>query len=244
MTIQENYFRVHREIEKCARNAGRDPHSITLVCVSKGQSPQAIQTLYDLGVRDFGENRVGEALTKQKLLPSDIRWHFIGTLQSNKVNKVVGHFSLIHSVDSLSLAQKISETALQHSVEQSVLIQVNVSGESTKHGFTREFLVDHFLEIALLPQIRVQGLMTMAPRYIQHSPSEEENVRRVFAGLAQLQKEIQKKYPIEGALCTELSMGMSQDFTLAIYEGATLIRVGGAIFSSAGALPRTPAKGA
>jgi PLP dependent protein len=189
-----------------------------LVAVTKGRPPEEILELYNLGIRDFGENRVLEALPKINSLPKGIRWHFIGHLQSNKVNEAVGKFALIHSVDSPKLLEKISNRARELGVVQNVLLEVNISGEGTKFGLAPSE-VKHLLEKArTLPNVRVSGLMAMAPYR-----AKEEEARRIFGSLRELAHSLG---------LAELSMGMSDDFELAVKEGATIMRIGRALFEN------------
>lgn len=206
---------VQEDIAATARACGRDPASICLVVVSKGQSVEAMRALYELGVRDFGESRVQELLEKRALLPADISWHLIGTLQTKKANSVAGRVSLIHSVDTLRLAEKLPGGE--------VLIQVNTSGESTKHGFSIEACKLEFEKLLELPQITIKGLMTMAPRVYS-----EEAARASFRAAAELRAWLETQY---GCKLPYLSMGMSQDYRIAIQEGATHLRLGSAIFT-------------
>lgn len=230
--ISKQLAKVLYRIEVAAKACGRNPKEITLICVSKGQSIEDIQKIYRAGSRDFGENRLNEALEKQLSTPSDIHWHLIGTLQSNKVNKVVGNFSLIHSVDSLDLAKKISKSAQGMQLTQDILLQVNISKEATKHGMTALQCIEHFPEFLELPNIRVKGLMTIAPLQPIKAYDDKDPVRLCFRGLKELKEKLQPKVPKTYDAFTELSMGMSQDFEIAIQEGATLVRIGSAVFAS------------
>lgn len=215
MAVSDNYQNVKSQIVEAAQQCGRDPREITLVAVSKGYPWEHVQPLYQAGCRDFGESHVQDALQKMSGANSDIRWHFIGTLQKNKVNKVIGHFFLIHSVDSLELAQKISSSSQEKEVTTPILLQVNTSGESTKHGLTVEEWRRAFEIVIQLPAIRVEGLMTMAP-FVQ----DEATIRRCFERLRKFKEELSLQH---------LSMGMSNDYKLAIAEGATILRIGSAL---------------
>lgn len=194
-----------------------------LVAISKGESIEAIQSFYEAGQRDFGENRLPEVEAKRALLPSDINWHFIGSLQSKKVPKVVGRFALIHSVDSLDLAKKISQVSCEKKVVSRILLQVNTSGEATKHGFTPEACRAQFAEILALPSLEIKGLMTMAPL-----TDDEMVILSCFSALSQLFSELKAAYSLSDFI--ELSMGMSHDFRLAVRCGATLVRIGSYLF--------------
>jgi pyridoxal phosphate enzyme (YggS family) len=191
-----------------------------VVAVSKGRSVAEIKKLYDEGYRDFGENRVPELLEKRLLLPADIRWHFIGSLQSNKVAKLVGNCALIHSVDSIGLAEKISSVSDAKGIVTEILLQVNTSGETTKQGFSESELLQSYPQIAELPALLICGLMTMAPKLTAET---EERVRTTFSRLRSLKETLK---------LTELSMGMSDDYQIALDEGATIIRLGRALFTS------------
>ena len=224
MTVAENLFQIQKEIEDIAQKCGRDPAEITLVAVTKGHPLEHVLPAYEAGCRDFGENRIQEALSKIPHSPQDLQWHLIGTLQKNKVRKIIGKFVLIHSVDSIDLAKKISECSQEGDVVTSVLLQANTSGEKAKHGLRPEEWKNNFEEVLQLPGISVKGLMTMAPFV-----SDESIVRRCFANLRELREDLQK---IAGGeiILPHLSMGMTHDYSLAIEEGATILRIGTAIF--------------
>jgi hypothetical protein len=214
MSLESVLERIHR----AAARAGRAPTDVKLVVVSKGRNPDEIRALYTRGIRDFGENRVQEAEEKRRFLPPDIRWHFIGNLQANKVRKVVGHFACIHSISSLELALKASALG----IAQDVLLEVNIAQEASKHGMSEEELLRDFSRFAALPNIRIRGLMTMAPLFRRQDTVEIESVRSTFRRARALRDRLN---------LSELSMGMSQDFELAIEEGATIVRIGSAVFS-------------
>lgn len=222
----EKLQQLQKEIVETAYRAGRDPAQIQLVVVSKNQTIEAIQALFDCGVRHFGESRIQEAEEKQKRLPKEIHWHLIGSLQSKKVPKVVGAYCLIHSVDSLSLATKISKKSIENNIVTEILLEVNTSKEANKHGLTPNELREQFSSFIALPNIRLRGLMTMAAKMHTNSQEEEERVRASFQLLAELKRELGRELPD----FSELSMGMSQDFHIAIEEGATILRVGSLIF--------------
>lgn len=218
MTIIKNYQKVREEIASTAIKCERDPSSITLVGVTKQVDWQTASILYQQGLRDFGENRIAQALVKKGEAPSDCRWHFIGNLQKNKVNKVIGNFHLIHSVDSFDLAEKLSEASMQAGFTTNILLQANTSGEAAKHGLTSEEWKRCFDRIMGLKGIKVQGLMTMAPL-----TEDEEVIRECFSTLRRLRDELPGNLP-------HLSMGMSNDYKIAIEEGATFLRIGSALF--------------
>ena len=221
LSLEKNLQCVRERICQAATRVGRDPREVTLVAVSKGQSAEKIHHLYLLGVRDFAENRIAEAFEKMKQLPSDIRWHFIGKLQKNKIPKVLGRFALIHSVDTPELAQKISEASHKARVCTHVLLQANTSGEKTKGGLNPVEWETHYSDMLSYQGIVMCGLMTMAPL-----AGGEDAIRHCFSELRCLRERLQLK----GEKLSILSMGMSQDFLLAIQEGTTLVRIGAALF--------------
>jgi PLP dependent protein len=231
MSLQERLKSVQQEITATALRVGRDPATIKLVVVTKKQSIHDIKILFDCGVRDFGESRIQEAEEKQRSLAPEISWHMIGHLQSNKVSKAVGAYSLIHSVDSLELARKISQKSLERGVVTDILLEVNTSQEEAKHGLTIDEIRDQFSHFIELPALRVRGLMTMAAMMATGTREEQERIRSSFRLLANLKKELQASVQVPLKDFSELSMGMSQDFPLAIEEGATLLRIGSRIFT-------------
>ena len=215
--------RVRVRIDAAAERAGRDPQSITLVAVSKAHPVALIREAIAAGQRDFGENRVQEAVAKYKELGTQVRWHFVGRLQRNKVRHLVGWVDLIHSLDRPELAEEIGNRAAAAGATQEVLAEVNVSGDQGRGGVMLEGLASLLESAASVPGVRVTGLMAMAP--IVGSP---EDARPYFRRVARLRDEAQMEFP-ELAI-EHLSMGMSQDYEVAIEEGATLVRVGEAIF--------------
>lgn len=220
--IKERYDAVRARVVAAADAVDRDPEDITLVAVTKHVGVPEVQAAIAAGCADFGENRVQEFLGKHGLFP-DVRWHFIGTLQTNKVKDVVGKAYLIHSVDSAKLLRKIETVAEAKGVVQQVLLQVNVSGEESKHGMTPDDLTDALREATQMSAVRVCGLMTIAPF------DKPESVRWVFHGLAGLFATC-NAMRFNGVELRELSMGMTNDFVIAVEEGATIIRVGTGIF--------------
>ena len=222
--IKENLEAVRNNITKAAKDAGRDPKEVTLIAVSKTKPVSLLQEAYDAGVRDFGENKVQEITDKYPQLPKDIRWHMIGHLQTNKVKYIVDKVAMIHSVDSYKLAQEISRQAVKHDTCVDILIEVNVSGEESKFGVTTDQAPELILQISELPGIRIRGLMTVAPPV--SDPIENKGV---FCALSQLLVDIDAKN-IDNVCMDCLSMGMSGDYTVAIAEGATFVRVGTSIF--------------
>ena len=212
-------------IDEAAQKAGRSPDSIRLISVSKQVSSGKIIEAYQAGSKCFGENKVQEAVSKiDEVNAQDISWHFIGHLQKNKIKYLDSRFELIHSIDSLSLAEKISTYCEGQNQRQAVLLQVNVSGEEAKFGMTPAELEDQLSSFGQLKGIQVQGLMTIPPQ----NP-EAENSRQYFSALRVLRDKFQAMN-IEGVELKELSMGMTNDYLIAVEEGATLVRVGNAIF--------------
>ena len=221
-TIQERFSGVRDRIAKAARRAGRNPGEVELVAVSKKQPAELIREAVDAGQLLFGENRVQEAMVKIPSLPGSLRWHLVGHLQSNKIRKALPLFELIHSVDSAELAGEIDRIAGETGLFPRVLLEVNVSGEGSKHGFRPEQLERDLETLLALPRLQVEGFMTMAPL-----APEAEAAKPFFAGLRELRDRMAARAGIPFGI---LSMGMSGDFEVAVEEGATLVRVGSAIF--------------
>ena len=215
--ITENLEQVRKNIEEACRAVNRDPGEVTLISVSKTKPVSMLQEAYDAGSRDFGENKVQEIMDKYPQLPSDIRWHMIGHLQRNKV-------ALIHSVDSLRLAETIENEAAKHNVTVPILIEVNVAQEESKFGLKTEEVLSLVESVAALPHINIKGLMTIAP-YVE---DPEEN-RGIFRQLKKLSVDIAAKN-INNVNMSVLSMGMTGDYQVAVQEGATMVRVGTGIF--------------
>ena len=215
---------VQEKIAESCHKSGRPGQDVTLIAVSKTMPVCDLQEAYHAGVRDFGENKVQELLEKADLLPSDIRWHMIGHLQRNKVKYIVDKVDMIHSVDSLRLAETIEQEAAKKNVVVNVLLEVNVAEEDTKFGLKVEEVIPLIEQISSFKHIKICGLMTIAP-YVENA---EEN-RDVFARLKQLSVDINKKN-IDNVSVRELSMGMTNDYEVAIEEGATMVRVGTGIF--------------
>ena len=219
-----NYLNVKKNMEKILVSCGRKPEDAVLVAVSKTKPGEMIQPVYDVGCRDFGENYVQEIMDKYEKLPSDIRWHMIGHLQTNKVKYIIDKVYMIHSVDSLHLAEVISKEAGKKNVVAKILLQVNVAEEDTKFGTTLQDAKSLYDEVIKLPNIQVMGLMTSAP-YVENP---EEN-RQYFANLRQLSVDLFREN-VDNKSDVLLSMGMSNDYTVALQEGAGMIRVGTDIF--------------
>ena len=221
-SIASRYEAVRRQIVDAADCAGRDPADVTVVAVTKTVGIPEIGAAIAAGMQDFGENRAQEFTGKQALFPQ-LRWHFIGTLQTNKIKDVVGKASLIHSVDSSHLLEQIARRAEQIEVVQPVLLQVNVSGEESKHGVEPGDVRELLVEASSLPCVEVRGLMTMAPF------GRPEDARWVFRSLRELATSL-SALRLNGVELDELSMGMTNDFKVAVEEGATMVRIGRAIF--------------
>ena len=222
--IADNLLLVKERIEKAALRAARDPGEIKLVAVSKTVGVEEIREAISAGATILGESYVQEAKEKIEEIGHKVQWHMIGHLQTNKVNQAINLFDMIHSVDRIGLAKEIDKRAKQSDKRVSVLIQVNISKETTKSGIERDRATYLVSEIANLTNIKVEGLMTMPPYF-----DDPEDARPYFKSLRELKGEIEKKR-FENISMKELSMGMSNDFEVAVEEGATIIRVGTAIF--------------
>src|SRR5205823_4154452 len=221
-SIAENLARVRREIVEAAAKAGRGPGEIELVAITKAHPAEKVREAIDAGQRLFGESRVQEARAKIPELPSSLRWHFVGHLQKNKIRHALPLFELIHSIDSLALAQDMNRIAEEDGLHPRVLVEVNVAGEGSKFGFTPEKLRGEMEELLALPRLSVLGLMCIPP-----IAEEAEASRKYFVALREERDRLQTEFHVDLA---QLSMGMTQDFAVAVEEGATLVRVGTAIF--------------
>ena len=222
--LAENLKEVEKKICEACKRANRKREDITLIAVSKTKPVPMLKEVYDEGIRCFGENKVQELTDKFDQLPEDTRWHLIGHLQRNKVKYIVDKVELIHSVDSLRLAETIEQEAKKKNVIVNILIEVNVAEEESKFGVKVEEVIPLIQEIAKFPHICIKGLMTIAP-YVENP---EEN-RNVFACLQKLSVDIAEKN-IDNVSVEILSMGMTNDYEVAIEEGATMVRVGTGIF--------------
>jgi PLP dependent protein len=218
----ERLQKVRQQISEAEKTSGRKPRSTKLVAVSKTHSAERVRALLDEGQLVFGENRVQEAREKIPQLPSRLEWHLIGHLQSNKVRVALPLFSWIHSIDSLDLAADLDRIANELGLFPRVLLQVNVAGEASKFGFSPAKLRSELDDLLSFPRLQIQGLMTIPPL-----AADPENSRRYFGTLRQLRDELAAEF---GVALDELSMGMSNDFTVAIEEGATMVRIGTALF--------------
>lgn len=224
--IHTNLQNIRQQIEEAALKAGRNPQDITLVAVTKTVPVERIEEALQCGITHIGENRVQEAQQKYPVIGERVCWHLIGHLQTNKVKYVLPMFQLIHSVDRLNLAEEISRQANQRNMTAKILVQVNVAGEDTKYGLDPAQTIEFVRHISHLPGLKIEGLMTIAPFV-----DDQEEVRPVFRTLRQ-QADTIRELKIPGVNMDILSMGMTGDYTVAVEEGATLVRVGSGIFGS------------
>jgi len=232
LSVQENIERVQERIQLACQRAGRSAEDVRLIAVSKTKPAEAVRQAYAAGLREFGENRVKEAAAKRKELADlDAAWHLIGHLQSNKAKQAAQLFDCIHSVDSLNLAEKIDRAAAALGCKLPVLIEVHLGEEPSKFGVEQDGLLQLAEKIGALPALELRGLMTLPPFF-----DNPEDVRPFFRRLRQMAERIEAR-KLPGVSMRELSMGMSHDFEIAIEEGATIVRVGTAIF---GERERTP----
>ncbi len=222
MELLSNINSVRERIAAACARARRDPGSVTLVAVTKGQSPDIVSQAARLGLTLFGENKVQEAKAKIPICPGRLRWHFIGHLQTNKCREAIELFEMVQSVDSLHVAEELNKRAEQAARTLPVLIEINIVGEASKFGYRPEKLRTELTHLNALPRLEIHGLMTVPPW-----SSEPENVRPVFRQLRELKQECEQ---ILGAPMPHLSMGMTGDFEVAIEEGATMVRIGTALF--------------
>lgn len=226
MIIKKQLEEVECRIRKACERAGRGPEEVTLIAVSKTKPVSVLEEAYAAGVRTFGENKVQEIMDKYEVLPKDIKWHMIGHLQTNKVKYIIDKVDLIHSVDSLKLAETIEREAAKKNLTVRILIEVNVAEEESKFGLKVDEVIPFIEKIATFPHVNVCGLMTIAP-FVENS---EEN-RSIFADLQKLSVDIGAKN-IDNVNVSILSMGMTNDYEVAIEEGATMVRVGTGIFGA------------
>ena len=224
--LKENLDKVEVRIQNACRRAGRSRDEVTLVAVSKTKPVAMLREAYDLGLRIFGENKVQEIRDKYGEMPSDTEWHMIGHLQTNKVKYIVDKVKLIHSVDSLKLAETIEKEAEKHGRTVDILLEVNVAEETSKFGLKTVEVLPLYEKIVQLPHINVRGLMTIAP-FVENP----EKNRSVFADLHKLYVDIKDKN-IDNGTVSILSMGMTNDYEVAIEEGATMVRIGTGIFGA------------
>lgn len=222
--VKENLAKTEERIKAACERSGRRPDSVTLIAVSKTKPVRLIEEAYEYGIREFGENKAQEMKEKYDVLPKNISWHFIGHLQTNKIKYVVGRACLIHSIDSLHLAEEIDSYCEKKGLDVDVLIEVNVAKEATKSGINLEETEELVKSISRLSHVHIKGLMTIAP-FVENA----ENNRMIFRALKDLSVDISRKN-IDNVSMDILSMGMTNDYEVAIEEGATHVRVGTAIF--------------
>ena len=220
--LQENLTRIRSRIDQACERSGRQPDSVRLMAVSKNQSPERVAEAASAGLTLFGENRIQEAKVKIPLCPGQLEWHFIGHLQSNKSRDAVSLFHVVQGVDSLALAEELQKQAIKQARSLPILLEVNVAGESSKFGWNPDRLLTELLQLNALNRLEVHGLMTIAPYAV-----DPEQVRPIFRRLRELRD---RCTDLLGAPLPVLSMGMSGDLEVAIEEGATLVRVGTALF--------------
>jgi pyridoxal phosphate enzyme (YggS family) len=224
MNIAANYTRIRTHVAEVALRCGRQPEEITIVCAAKTKGPEAVRAALAAGATDIGENYVQEARSKITLVPEHAHWHLIGHLQRNKVKEAIRLFSLLHSLDSVALARELQRQAERLGTTVRTLIEINLGGEYTKSGITRE-QVEHLLTaVTVLPAVRVEGFMTIPPP----GPTAEAS-RPYFRTLARLRQQYSRQQT-PNIVLRELSMGMTDDYAVAIEEGATIVRIGRAIF--------------
>ncbi|MGV3773549.1 MAG: YggS family pyridoxal phosphate-dependent enzyme [Verrucomicrobiales bacterium] len=222
MGLPENFEAIKSRIDAACARAGREPGEVLLLPVTKGQDPNKIKAFAELGYTLFGENKVQEGKLKKSLCPSRFRWHMIGHLQSNKCKDALITFDMIQSVDSISLAEELNKVADKLAKHVPILLEVNIAGEATKYGFRPDAVLKDLEALNKLNRLEIHGLMTIAP----YTP-EPEKVRPIFKQLAELKRQCEE---ILEAPLQHLSMGMSGDFEVAIEEGATIVRIGTALF--------------
>ena len=222
--LKENLTKVEENIQKACDKAGRKRSEVTLIAVSKTKPVEMLQEIYNEGIREFGENKVQEMCEKMELMPQDIKWNMIGHLQTNKVKYIIGKTSLIHSVDSLKLAEEIQKQAVKHDVTVDILVEVNIANEESKFGISKDETIQMVRDIAKLDHLKIKGLMTIAP-FVENP----EDNRLYFREIKQLSVDINNQN-IDNVSMDVLSMGMTGDYMVAIEEGATMVRIGTGIF--------------
>jgi len=227
VSVADNLARVREQLAEAAAKNGRDPGEIELVAITKTHPAEKVREAIEAGQTLFGESRVQEARAKIPELPSNLRWHFVGHLQKNKIRHALPLFEMIHSVDSFGLAQDMNRIAEEEGMHSRVLLEVNVAGEGSKFGFAPDKLREQMEELLALPRLSIEGLMCLPPL-----AEEAEASRKYFVQLRELRDSLEKELDLK---LPQLSMGMTQDFPTAVEEGATLVRVGTAIFGE-----RTP----
>jgi pyridoxal phosphate enzyme (YggS family) len=222
MDVRRNLEQVRAQIADAARKAGRPAGDVQLVAISKTHDADKVRAAVEAGQQLFGESRVQEARVKIPLLPSALRWHFVGHLQKNKIRHALPLFELFHGIDSVDLARDMNRIAEEDGAHPRILLEVNVAGEGSKFGFKEEILRSEMEALLALPRLTIEGLMAIPPL-----AEEAEASREFFARLRQLREALEKEFSMK---LPQLSMGMTNDFPIAVEEGATLVRVGTAIF--------------
>ena len=224
MGVKQNYAEIKKRVEDACKRVGRNPDEVTILAVTKTQPADKINQAVELGLTQLGENRVQELLSKYDSINGDAKWHLIGSLQTNKVKYIADKVCMIHSVDSLRLAEEIDRQCKKINKVMDILVEVNVSGEETKHGISPNEVESFIKELSHLKNICISGFMTMAP-----FDATEDEIRAVFANLYKMYVDIsQKKY--DNINMRYLSMGMSNDFEIAVEEGANIVRIGTSLF--------------
>jgi pyridoxal phosphate enzyme (YggS family) len=221
-SIADNLDRVRQQISTAAAKSGRTPKEVELVAISKTHLAESVREAIEAGQLLFGESRVQEARAKIPELPSNCRWHFVGHLQKNKIRHALPLFEMFHGIDSLELARDINRIAEEDGAHPNVLLQVNAAGEGSKFGFASDALGEQMEALLALPRLSIEGLMCIPPLAV-----ESEDSRKFFVRVRELRDSLEKEFSLK---LPQLSMGMTQDFPIAIEEGATLVRVGTAIF--------------
>ena len=229
-SIDNNLDRVRAQIAQAAQKAGRKGDEVELVAISKTHDAAAVRAAVEAGQDLFGESRVQEARAKIPELPSNLRWHFVGHLQKNKIRHALPLFELFHGVDSLGLAKDIDRVASDQGMHPRILLEANLSGEGSKFGFKPENLRQEMESLLALPRLTIEGLMTIPPL-----APEAEASRKIFVALRELRDQLEKEFSVK---LPQLSMGMTNDFAVAVEEGATLVRVGTAIFGERATLKK------
>jgi pyridoxal phosphate enzyme (YggS family) len=220
--IANNLERVRSQIAEAARKAGRQPNDVDLIAISKTHDAERVRAAYEAGQQVFGESRVQEARIKIPQLPSALRWHFVGHLQKNKIRHALPLFALFHGIDGVDLARDLNRIAEEEGVHPQILLEVNVAGEGSKFGFRPETLRREMESLLALPRLSIEGLMCIPPL-----AEEAEASRKFFVDLRELRDALEKEFNVR---LSHLSMGMTNDFAIAVEEGATMVRVGTAIF--------------
>ncbi|HEY3196937.1 MAG TPA: YggS family pyridoxal phosphate-dependent enzyme [Nitrospirales bacterium] len=226
--FNERLERVRMRVERAAHSSGRNPAEVRVIAVTKTVAPERVLEAASCGCRTFGESRVQEAIAKMEALggTAGLEWHFLGPLQTNKIKAIIGRFSLLHAIDRVDVAERLQRALQERNMVQPVLLEVNVSGEPSKHGFSPDTLMEAAGKVANFKNIEIKGLMTIAP-----AAASPEDSRPHFRHLKQLALRLESER-IPGVGTKELSMGMSGDFECAIQEGATMVRIGSALFGS------------